>query len=1035
MTDDTSDGLSRVKKLIERFEEHADAYTAGTYNETQLRREFLDPLFRALGWDVDNHQNYAEAYKDVIHEDSLKIGATTKAPDYSFRIGGTRKFFVEAKKPSVNIKDDVAPAFQLRRYAWSAKLPLSILTDFEEFAVYDTRVRPRKGDKAATARILYLRYSDYEEKWDDIRSIFSREAILKGSFDKYADSNKRKQGTTEVDDAFLQEIEGWRSHLAKNIALRNPTLDTWDLNFVVTRTIDRIIFLRICEDRGIESYGTLRECSQQKHIYKSLLNLFFKADDRYNSGLFHFSEEKTRATHPDNLSPSISIDDRTLRPILSHLYYPESPYEFSVLPADILGQVYEQFLGKVITLSPSNRARIEEKPEVRRSGGVYYTPTYVVRYIVECTLGTKLRDRSLVDVGGLTSTFKQSTSKSSDPLTVLDPACGSGSFLLGAYQYLLDWYLAQYVDDGIDKHSSGKNPRLLQDKSGRWKLAIEERKRILLTHIYGVDIDPQAVEVTKLSLLLKVLEGESHYSLTNQRDWVGKVRALPDLGDNIKCGNSLISPDIWDNMPFEQLTQEHARKVNAFDWYDEFPGVFSKGGFDCIIGNPPYLKEYTHSEPFHLLKKSQRSAYYQGKMDLWYAFTCLSIDLLKERGVHSVIATSNWITSDGARTLRAKITSETNLRKFVDFGSHQVFKDAGVNTAIFVLDKTSKLQSKTRYWRLLQSPSTISNLERYLATASNEEVAYTESPPPIKSDKPIHFGTQANRDVVERIEQESPVRLSSRDMTQGVICPQDFVSNRHKEKLPNRSVGEGIFILSSEELKALRLEPHETSLIKPFFTTAELNRYHGSRDNCYWLIYTDSKQAKNMGDFPNITAHLDQFKGVITSSNGPYGLHRARNMKFFEGESILALRKCKRPTFSYADFPCYVTQTFNVLQPSHIDLKVLTGILNSNLAWFWFDNAGSKQGDIYQIDSGPLLRFPIPEMESTDAQKEALELRKAVDRIIELLELSSSTQNSEKNKLLKRQVVQMERRANNCVYNLYGLDEFEIDIIEGFVAQ
>ncbi len=255
---------------MNRFQEQYDSYRSPSYNETQLRREFIDPFFKALGWDVDNEQGYAEAYKDVIHEDSIKIGGSTKAPDYSFRIGGVRKFFVETKKPGVNIGQDVSPAFQLRRYAWSAKLPLSILTDFEDFAVYDCRVRPEKNDKASTARTLYLNYEQYDEHWDEIASIFSRDAILKGSFDRYAESTKKKRGTAEVDDAFLKEIEQWRSDLARNLALRNPELSQREINFAVQKTIDRIIFLRICEDRGIEAYGELQSLPNGPKVYARL---------------------------------------------------------------------------------------------------------------------------------------------------------------------------------------------------------------------------------------------------------------------------------------------------------------------------------------------------------------------------------------------------------------------------------------------------------------------------------------------------------------------------------------------------------------------------------------------------------------------------------------------------------------------------------------------------------------------------------------------------------------------------------------------
>ena len=379
-----------VRELVKRFEDNIDSYRSSRYNETQLRREFLDPLFEALGWDVFNKAGYAEAYKDVIHEDSLEVEGATKAPDYAFRIGGQRKFFVEAKKPSVKIETDIHPAFQLRRYSWSAKLPIGVLSDFEEFAIYETRSKPNKKDKASTGRIAYYKFTEYVEKWDEIAEIFSREAVLKGSFDKFAEGTKKKKGTAEVEDAFLAEIERWRELLAKNFALRNPSLTTRELNYAVQMTIDRIIFLRICEDRGIEPYEKLKLASEQANVYSELVRIFQQADARYNSGVFHFKEEKNASSAADSLTLSLSVDDKVLREILGSLYYPESPYVFSEIPSDILGQVYERFLGKVIRLTAGHQAKVEEKPEVRKAGGVYYTPTYIVEYIVKNTVGRLL---------------------------------------------------------------------------------------------------------------------------------------------------------------------------------------------------------------------------------------------------------------------------------------------------------------------------------------------------------------------------------------------------------------------------------------------------------------------------------------------------------------------------------------------------------------------------------------------------------------------------------------------------------------------
>ena len=276
-----------VVQLVERFKQQREDYRSGRYNETQLRRDFLDPLFAALGWDMNNERGYAEPYREVIHEDAIKIGGRTKAPDYCFRAGGgVRSFFVEAKKPSVDIREALSPAYQLRRYGWSAKLPVSILTDFEEFAVYDCRIRPVKTDKASTARVIYRKYTEYVECWDELVGLFSPEAIRRGALDKFVASKRVKKGTAEVDSAFLDEIESWRIALARNLALRNEDLSQRDLNFAVQRTIDRMIFLRICEDRGIETYGKLQALLNGSAVYGRLGELFQRADERYNSGLF-----------------------------------------------------------------------------------------------------------------------------------------------------------------------------------------------------------------------------------------------------------------------------------------------------------------------------------------------------------------------------------------------------------------------------------------------------------------------------------------------------------------------------------------------------------------------------------------------------------------------------------------------------------------------------------------------------------------------------------------------------------------------------
>ena len=653
-----------LSELINRFENNREAYRSGQYNETQLRREFIDPFFELLCWDVNNKQGYAEAYKDVIHEDAIKIGSATKAPDYCFRIGGTRKFFVETKKPSVNIKEDVNPAFQLRRYAWSAKLPLSILTDFEEFAVYDCRVKPVKTDKASASRILYLTYDEYIRRWNDINSIFSREAVLKGSFDKYAETSRHKKGTAEVDSAFLKEIESWRDIFARHIALRN-SITQRELNFSVQRIIDRIVFLRICEDRGIENYGRLMALLNGSNVYRRLLEIFRYADERYNSGLFHFQKEKDRPELPDELTPMLTIDDKLLKDIIKRLYYPESPYEFSVLPADILGQVYEQFLGKVIRLTSEHRAVVEEKPEVRKAGGVYYTPTYIVDYIVKNTVGKLLQDKTPQEAG---------------KLHILDPACGSGSFLLGAYQHLLDWHRDWYVNNDPQKWVTGKNPTMYQAQGGDWHLTTAQKKRILLNNIYGVDIDSQAVEVTKLSLLLKVLEGENNQTLERQFKFFHE-RALPDLGNNIKCGNSLIGPDFYDQQPL--LDEDERYRINVFDWGKEFPAIMETGGFNAVIGNPPYGASFNKEEIEYMLQQFKLQEY---QLDSYLLFVEKALTLVKKQGFVGVIIPNTWLLNLLTPQIRKHVFDHSQIVEVVHY-RYPVFKDATVDTEIIIFQE------------------------------------------------------------------------------------------------------------------------------------------------------------------------------------------------------------------------------------------------------------------------------------------------------------------------------------------------------------
>lgn len=943
----------KILELVDLFHRNAAAYHAPQYNEAMVRQEFINPLFKCLGWDMDNEQGYAEAYKDVIHEAAIKIGGATKAPDYCFRIGGAAKFFLEAKRPSVSIKDDPAPAYQLRRYAWTGKLALSILTDFEEFAVYDCRVKPAHTDKAGVARILYLRCDDYPQRWDDLAGIFAREAVLKGSFDKYAESNKAKRGTAAVDTAFLQEIESWRELLARNLALRNPHLGQRELNYAVQATIDRIIFLRMCEDCGVEPYGQLQKLLQEPDVYANLLVLYRKADDRYNSGLFHFVAEKGRSEAPDTLTPSLLLDDKPLKDILHGLYYPECPYEFSVLSGEILGQVYEQFLGKVIRLTAGHRAVVEDKPEVRKAGGVYYTPTYIVEYIVKQTVGKLLEGK---------------TPKQASRLHVLDPACGSGSFLLGAYQLLLDWHRDRYLQAGPKKRAK----ELYQGAGGIWRLTTAEKKRILLANVYGVDIDPQAVEVTKLSLLLKVLEGESEQTLQSQLRMFHE-RALPDLSSNIQCGNSLIGPDFYDGQQLSMFDEEERYRINVFDWQTAFPWLRETGGFDVVIGNPPWGAEFSIPEQDFL--RSIYETAQGGNLDSYAVFVERALRQLKSTGLLGFITPDTYLRKDDHILLRELLLEKTSLVELIETGP--VF---------------SKVRDT---WCLIQF---------------------------VEKAEPAATTTIAHRKISRFIvsAEERLAKFAKGEWDQDTRMPQSAWRSR-----PKMIVGYLASVVDQGLIAKIELQPKLAQLKNTFSIS---RGEEGSKFNL---------QESADGDFlmvtPKDVERYSVAQGIRVSGSAltPRKLQSIyvhpkiwiiRIQKMRWKQRLVCALDARRNSAGMKTLQVVTSPTDN-----EADLKYLLAILASSLMNYWCINYLADD-----MNQSYLEKIPIPAPESTNnrgkvSYAHTVEL---VEQMLSYHQQLAIAKTPPEQTVLQRQIDAADRQIDRLVYELYGLSDAEIRIVE-----
>ncbi len=1009
-----SDLPQSVLELVEKFDRNIDEYKNPRYNETLIRVEFVNPFFKALGWDVDNEKGHALAYRDVIHEDEVKVGGATKAPDYSFRIGGTRKFFVETKKPSVNLKTDPAPAFQLRRYAYSARLPISILTDFEEFIVYNCRTKPSITDKPSADRILCISFRDYAEKWDEISSVFHRESILRGSFDRYVKDTKGKRGTAEIDRDFLADLDRWRLALAQNFALRNPSLTVRELNFAVQMTIDRLIFLRMCEDRGIETYGQLEALVNGAGIYPRLVEIYRKADDRYNSGLFHFTRQRGDASSPDVLTPGLKLDDRVVKDIIRNLYYPKCPYEFSLLPVEVLGNAYEQFLGKTIRLTAGHQAKIEEKPEVRKAGGVYYTPEYIVAYIVKSTVGRLLEGK---------------TPKEAAAIRILDPACGSGSFLLGAYRCLLDWHLDWYKREmertgtlptvpppkGTRKRKSDPGA-VFQGQGGDWLLTTAEKKRILLNNIYGVDIDQQAVEVTKLSLLLRVLEDENQDTLNKQLT-LWRERALPDLGGNIKCGNSLIGPDFFDGQMFPD--EEEVRRVNPFDWQAEFPESMKAGGFDAVIGNPPYIR----MEIFKNLKLYLKTHYacHDERSDLYTYFIERAHILLNRSGRVGMIVSNKFLRSNYGNSLREYLHHNAAIEQVVDFAGLPVFAGATVRTIILISKLSTDERVPVRYTPPL-SPDSFAAVAAgsHPVEQAIESISYSVDSGRLA--QPVwNFVRQEDENLLARLRANYQVLG---EYCNGQIC-MGVKSGLSKAFVIDNATREAI----------LESNPTAAEIIKPFLNGRDIRRYNIDYKHLY-LIYTF--HGIQIEKYPAVEQHLRPFKSPLlkrATRQEWYELQQPQHLfaPFMDGSKIIFPDIATTPRFSLDDVGYYGANTTYFIPRRDY---YLLGLLNSGIGQFFFVRtcAGLEgKNDVYLRFFGQYLEgFPIRTIDFDDPADRAGHDRMValVDQMLTLhKELPAATTDHEQT-LIRRRIDATDRQIDALVYELYGLTPEEIAVVE-----
>ncbi len=660
-----------MKKLVDLYESNREEYLKKTYNETQVRTDFINSFLEIMGWDVSNKERQLHFFRDVVQEESIEIDEEKhkKKPDYTLRLNASRVLFVEAKKPFVNITTSKPSAFQVRRYGWNANLSISILFNFENLVVYDTRFRPKADDSEKNARYVIYSYDEYVDKFDEIKSLISKEEIINGSLLNLFPKNKPVKGIELFDQYFLNQIEEWRVNIAKNIVKNNTKLPIDQINFLVQQTINRIIFLRICEDREFENYEKLKEVKN----YGELKKIFVEADKKYDSGLFDFIEDK--------LSFEMKLDDKILIDIFKSLYYPLSPFAFSIVEPSMLGDIYELFLSKEIRLI-NKKIEVCVKEEIVHQQGAITTPDYIVDKIV---------DRSI-------SSFNESNDIDKlIKIKLADIACGSGVFLLSAFKALMSRKLKYYVENNPTKHKSS----VFKTSDGEWKLTLKEKRDILENNLFGVDIDYQAVQVAKFSLLVKLLEDVTEDEIEHYISTFKKP-VLPKLDSNIHWGNSLIDETFFD-FSDDVIDDKQLISINPFDLKTSFKDIFYEGGFDIIVGNPPYIRiqnmvKYSPKEvEFYQSDKSNYLTSKSNNYDKYFLFIERSLSFLNSQGILGYIVPHKFFVIKAGKSLRKLIIDKSNIDLLTHFGITQVFKSkTATYTCILILNK-DKSKGKINY--------------------------------------------------------------------------------------------------------------------------------------------------------------------------------------------------------------------------------------------------------------------------------------------------------------------------------------------------
>lgn len=638
----TDPALKEVQRLVDKFAADEAHYNdaSGVYKESDTRSEFIDPLLNALGWDVANLASVTPGLKDVRREESQEQeDSATKFPDYTLLVGGVRVMFIEAKKPSVDIRTHLDSIRQARRYGYTVGHPIAVLTNFRHLAVYDTTFPIGIGDLPATGRLYIWHYSELVSKLDEIRAVLGRAAVKAPAWDVQF-RGKSPQQPAPAGEEFIKHFNQWRLALGRDLFAQDRTISEVDLNDAVQLVLNRLIFVRMCEDRGIEGDRTLRDAATGGST--KITTLLNRLHRRYNTGLF-----RTRKGEP-----SLRVRDQVLQNIVINLYSPRSPFSFAVLDATFLGLVYEATLAEHLVITTPGKggqrgAVLKEKRE------------YEHREVV--TTPQELVDRTVREA--MTALAKGVR----EPKT-LDFAVGSGRFLLAVFDKLIEAETARHMPGSSSLIKTGPN---------EYRLRFEEKCRLLVDNLFGIDIDYNAVEVAKFSLLVRLLQDENKHALPSART----KSILPDLDRNIWCGNTLVRSLAGASQAQEQLTNPLELTTTSLP-----PAV------DLVVGNPPYMKTEDMKKfdqvELGYLKDNYTTAFQQ--FDKYFTFVEFAANYLKQGGVLGVVIPNKWMTVVAAKNLRELLRTKLALVRLDNFREVQVFPRKSIYICALVAKRAAQ---------------------------------------------------------------------------------------------------------------------------------------------------------------------------------------------------------------------------------------------------------------------------------------------------------------------------------------------------------